>query len=311
MVELQYYLTNVPEALIYGLLAMGIYISLRVLDIPDLTTEGSFGFGAVISVLISLNGHPVLAIFAGMVAGAVAGFITGALQTKLNVHPVLAGIITMSGLYSINLVCYSLTEKGQTTNLSYGKVTIFEKVKQLFGIRGMFDTTMVKAAVSLIIAVLVIVIVIWFFKTHLGLCIRATGDNPDMVRASSINVDRTKIIGLMIANGLIGLSGALQSQSIGYADISLQNGTLIYGLAAVIIGEVIFGKKSIAKGIISAVIGSVIYKIIVAFVIRQELFGDMSSNLMKFTCALIVAITLAVPAIKTKVTERKIRKVAK
>ena len=291
MVELQYYLTNVPEALIYGLLAMGIYISLRVLDIPDLTTEGSFGFGAVISVLISLNGHPVLAIFAGMVAGAVAGFITGALQTKLNVHPVLAGIITMSGLYSINLVCYSLTEKGQTTNLSYGKVTIFEKVKQLFGIRGMFDTTMVKAAVSLIIAVLVIVIVIWFFKTHLGLCIRATGDNPDMVRASSINVDRTKIIGLMIANGLIGLSGALQSQSIGYADISLQNGTLIYGLAAVIIGEVIFGKKSIAKGIISAVIGSVIYKIIVAFVIRQELFGDMSSNLMKFTCALIVAIT--------------------
>ncbi|MBS7182416.1 MAG: ABC transporter permease [Eubacterium sp.] len=311
MVELQYYLTNVPEALIYGLLAMGIYISLRVLDIPDLTTEGSFGFGAVISVLISLNGHPVLAIFAGMVAGAVAGFITGALQTKLNVHPVLAGIITMSGLYSINLVCYSLTEKGQTTNLSYGKVTIFEKVKQLFGIRGMFDTTMVKAAVSLIIAVLVIVIVIWFFKTHLGLCIRATGDNPDMVRASSINVDRTKIIGLMIANGLIGLSGALQSQSIGYADISLQNGTLIYGLAAVIIGEVIFGKKSIAKGIISAVIGSVIYKIIVAFVIRQELFGDMSSNLMKFTCALIVAITLAVPAIKTKVAERKIRKVAK
>ena len=268
MVELQYYLTNVPEALIYGLLAMGIYISLRVLDIPDLTTEGSFGFGAVISVLISLNGHPVLAIFAGMVAGAVAGFITGALQTKLNVHPVLAGIITMSGLYSINLVCYSLTEKGQTTNLSYGKVTIFEKVKQLFGIRGMFDTTMVKAAVSLIIAVLVIVIVIWFFKTHLGLCIRATGDNPDMVRASSINVDRTKIIGLMIANGLIGLSGALQSQSIGYADISLQNGTLIYGLAAVIIGEVIFGKKSIAKGIISAVIGSVIYKIIVAYLLH-------------------------------------------
>ena len=311
MVELQYYLTNVPEALIYGLLAMGIYISLRVLDIPDLTTEGSFGFGAVISVLISLNGHPVLAIFAGMVAGAAAGFITGALQTKLNVHPVLAGIITMSGLYSINLVCYSLTEKGQTTNLSYGKVTIFEKVKQLFGIRGMFDTTMVKAAVSLIIAVLVIVIVIWFFKTHLGLCIRATGDNPDMVRASPINVDRTKIIGLMIANGLIGLSGALQSQSIGYADISLQNGTLIYGLAAVIIGEVIFGKKSIAKGIISAVIGSVIYKIIVAFVIRQELFGDMSSNLMKFTCALIVAITLAVPAVKAKVAERKIRKVAK
>ena len=306
MVELQYYLSNVPEALIYGLLAMGIYISLRILDIPDLTTEGSFGFGAVISVLVSLNGHPILAVFAGMAAGMIAGLIAGALQTKLNVHPVLAGIITMSGLYSINLVCYSLTDKGQTTNLSYGKVTIFEKVKETLGIRGMFETSMVKAGVSFIIALVVILLVI--VKTHLGLCIRATGDNPDMVRASSINVDRTKIVGLMMANGLIGLSGALQSQSISYADISLQNGTLIYGLAAVIIGEVIFGKRSVATGIVSAVIGSVLYKIIVAFVIRQQLFGDMSSNLMKFTCALIVAITLAVPAIKERMAARKIRK---
>ena len=214
----------------------------------------------------------------------------------------------MSGLYSINLVCYSLTDKGQTTNLSYGKVTIFEKVKETFGIRGMFETSMVKAGVSFVIALVVILLVIWFFKTHLGLCIRATGDNPDMVRASSINVDRTKIVGLMMANGLIGLSGALQSQSISYADISLQNGTLIYGLAAVIIGEVIFGKRSVATGIVSAVIGSVLYKIIVAFVIRQQLFGDMSSNLMKFTCALIVAITLAVPAIKERMAARKIRK---
>ena len=114
MIELQYYLSNVPDCLIYGLLAMGIYISLRILDIPDLTTEGSFGFGAVISVLVALAGHPILALFAGMIAGGFAGVITGFLQTKLKVHPVLAGIITMSGLYSINLVCYSLTEKGFT-----------------------------------------------------------------------------------------------------------------------------------------------------------------------------------------------------
>ena len=308
MIELQYYLTNLPDCFIYGLLAMGIYISLRILDIPDLTTEGSFGFGAVISVLVSLNGHPALALLAGIVAGALAGFITGCLQTKLSVHPVLAGIITMSALYSINLVCYSLTDKGATTNLSYGKITIFDKIKELLGITGQFNTSMLKAVVSFIIVVLVIAVIIWFFKTHMGLCIRATGDNPDMVRASSINVDRTKIVGLMMANGLIGLSGALQSQSISYADISLQNGTLIYGLAAVIIGEVIFGKRSVATGIVSAVIGSVLYKIIVAFVIRQQLFGDMSSNLMKFTCALIVAITLAVPAIKERMAARKIRK---
>ncbi len=310
MIELQYYLSNLPDCLIYGLLAMGIYISLRILDIPDLTTEGSFGFGAVVSVLVALNGHPVLAMFAGTAAGLAAGFITGVLQTKLKVHPVLAGIITMSGLYSINLVFYSFTEKGATTNLSYNKVTIFEKVKELIGIRGQFETSMVKAVVSLVIIVIVVSIVIWFFKTHLGLRIRATGDNPDMVRASSINVDRTKTIGLMLSNALIGLSGALASQSIGYSDINTSNGTLIYGLAAVIIGEAIFGKRNATLGLISAVVGSVLYKLIVAFVIRKSLFGDMSSNLMKLTCALIVAITLTIPAIKQKIAEKKRRKAA-
>ena len=311
MVELQYYLSNLPDGLIYGLLAIGIYISLRILDIPDLTTEGSFGFGAVASVLVALHGHPVLALFAGMAAGACAGIVTGFLQTKLKVHPVLAGIITMSGLYSINLVCYSLTDKGATTNLSYDKNTVFEKVKELLGIRGQFETSVVKAVVSLCVVILVLLIVIWFFKTHIGLCVRATGDNPDMVSASSINVDRTKIIGLLIANALIGLAGALASQSLGYSDINTSNGTLIYGLAAVIIGEAIFGKRSPAIGVISAVVGSVLYKLIVAFVIRQNIFGEKSANLMKFTCALIVAITLAIPAIKQMIAERKQRKAVK
>lgn len=311
MIELQYYLLNLPDGLIYGLLAMGIYISLRILDIPDLTTEGSFGFGMVVSVLAALHGHPVLALFLGMIAGAGAGIITGFLQTKLSVHPVLAGIITMSGLYSINLVCYSLTDKGATTNLSYDKSTVFEKVKELLGIRGQFETSVIKSGVSLIIVILVLLIVIWFFRTRVGLCIRATGDNSDMVSASSINVDRTKIIGLMIANALIGLSGALASQSLGYSEVNTANGTLIYGLAAVIIGEAIFGKRGPAIGVLSAVAGSILYKLIVAFVIRENIFGEKSANLMKFTCALIVAITLAVPAIKRMFAERKQRKAAK
>lgn len=311
MIELQYYLSNLPDALIYGLLAMGIYISLRILDIPDLTTEGSFGFGAVISVLTALNGHPIFALFAGMLAGACAGIITGFLQTKLKVHPVLAGIITMSGLYSINLVGYSMTEKGATTNLSYDKNTVFEKVKELLEIRGQFQTSVVKAVVSFVIVILVVCIMIWFFRTRIGLCIRATGDNPDMVSASSINVDRTKIIGLMIANALIGFSGALASQSLGYSDINTSNGTLIYGLAAVIIGEAILGKRGPAVGVVSAVLGSVLYKLIVAFVIRENIFGDKSANLMKLTCALIVAITLAIPAAKQKMAERKQRKAAR
>jgi putative tryptophan/tyrosine transport system permease protein len=307
-----YYLSNLPDGLIYGLLAMGIYISLKILDIPDLTTEGSFGFGAVISILITLQTNPILGLLGGVVAGLIAGAITGLLQTKLDVHPVLAGIITMSGLYSINLVCYSLTDKGATTNLSYSQTTtVFESVKDMLGISGQFNTTLVKAVVSIIIVVILLLLMSLFFKTHLGLCIRATGDNPDMVRSSSINVDATKVIGLMIANALIGLAGALASQSIGYADINLCNGTLIYGLAAVIIGEAIFGRRSVTVGLISAVVGSVVYKLIVAFVVRVNLFGDRSANLMKFTCALIVAITLAIPAIKQKSAEAKQRKAAR
>lgn len=226
----------------------------------------------------------------------------------MKVHPVLAGIITMSGLYSINLVGYSMTEKGATTNLSYDKNTVFEKVKELLEIRGQFQTSVVKAVVSFVIVILVVCIMIWFFRTRIGLCIRATGDNPDMVSASSINVDRTKIIGLMIANALIGFSGALASQSLGYSDINTSNGTLIYGLAAVIIGEAILGKRGPAVGVVSAVLGSVLYKLIVALVIRENIFGDKSANLMKLICALIVAITLAIPAAKQKMAERKQRK---
>lgn len=310
MIELQYYLTNLPDGLIYGLLAMGVYISLRILNIPDLTTEGSFGFGAVVSALLALQGHPVLALAAGLLAGACAGAVTGLLQTKLDVHPVLAGIITMSGLYSINLVCYSLTEKGATTNLSYDKLTVFESCKEMLGIRGQYETAVIKSVVSLAVVVLVLFLVICFFRTHLGLCIRATGDNPDMVSASSINVHRTKIIGLMLANALIGLAGALASQGMGYSDLNTANGTLIYGLAAVIIGEAILGKRGPAVGLISAVAGSVLYKLIVAFVIRENIFGEKSANLMKFTCALIVAITLAIPAVKRMLAERKQRKAA-
>ena len=265
MIELQYYLSNLPDCLIYGLLAL----------------------------------------FAGLFAGAFAGLITGFLQTKLSVHPVLAGIITMSGLYSINLICYSFTDKGATTNLSYNKITVFEKAKQWLGLRGQLETSTVKTVVSLGIVLLVFILVLMFFKTHMGLCIRATGDNPDMVRASSINVDRMKIVGLALANALIGLSGALSTQSLGYSELNSANGTLIYGLAAVIIGEAVFGKRGVTIGLLSAIIGSVIYKLIVAFVIRENLFGDLSTNLMKFTCALIVAVTLAIPAIKKMIRERK------
>ena len=258
------YLTALQEGLLYGLLALGVYISLRVLDIPDLTTEGSFGFGSALAAVLAAGGHTYLSLPIAFLGGMAAGLITGLLQTKLQVHPVLAGIITMSGLYSVNLIV-------------------------------------------LVVTLLLIV----FFKTHVGLCIRATGDNQDMVRASSINVDATLILGLCISNGLIGLAGALVTHYVGYSDTSTSNGTLIYGLAAVIIGEALFGKRGVTVGLISAVCGSVIYKLIVTFVVDIELFGTNSANLMKLMCAVIVAATFIIPAAKHTVRNRKVKKEAR
>ena len=157
----------------------------------------------------------------------------------------------------------------------------------------------------------VTLLLIVFFKTHVGLCIRATGDNQDMVRASSINVDATLILGLCISNGLIGLAGALVTHYVGYSDTSTSNGTLIYGLAAVIIGEALFGKRGVTVGLISAVCGSVIYKLIVTFVVDIELFGTNSANLMKLMCAVIVAATFIIPAAKRTARNRKVKKEAR
>ena len=170
---------------------------------------------------------------------------------------------------------------------------------------------LVGALLALAICLVVTLLLIVFFKTHVGLCIRATGDNQDMVRASSINVDATLILGLCISNGLIGLAGALVTHYVGYSDTSTSNGTLIYGLAAVIIGEALFGKRGVTVGLISAVCGSVIYKLIVTFVVDIELFGTNSANLMKLMCAVIVAATFIIPAAKRTARNRKVKKEAR
>lgn len=297
------YLTALQEGLLYGLLALGVFISLRILNIPDLTTEGSFGFGSALAALIASNGHTVLSVIAAFFGGVIAGLITGLLQTKLKVHPVLAGIITMSGLYSVNLMVRG------GPNLSLGADSIFKNIYTALNITG--DSRKVAGAViSAIICIVITIIMILFFKTHVGLCIRATGDNQDMVRASSINVDRTLIIGLCISNGLVAVSGALITHYVGYSDTSTSNGMLIYGLAAVIIGEAIFGKRNVTLGLISAVLGSIIYKIIVTFVVDIELFGENSANMMKLMCAVIVAATFIVPAAKRYAENQKIKKEA-
>lgn len=301
---MQVYITAIEEGFLYGLLALGIYISLRILNIPDLTTEGSFGFGSAVAAVVASQGFSYLSFLAAFLSGILAGIVTGLLQTKLRVHPVLAGIITMSGLYSINLMVRG------SSNLNFNDNSIFTRLFRTMGISGA-NKKIVGLIVGAIICIIILILVIIFFRTHLGLCIRATGDNPDMVKASSVNVDFSLVFGLALANGLIALSGALISHYLGLSDQSFSNGTLIYGLAAVIIGEAIFGKRSVALGFISAVVGSVIYKIIMAFVIDVSLFGKNSENLMKLTCAIIVAATLVIPEIKNRIQSSKLKKEAK
>ena len=294
---MQVYITAIEEGFLYGLLALGIYISLRILNIPDLTSEGSFGFGSAVAAIVAAQGFSFLSFAAAFLAGVLAGIVTGLLQTKMKVHPVLAGIITMSGLYSINLIVRG------SSNLNFNDNSVFTKFFDLIGVSGM-DKKIVGLVIGAVVCIAVTVIVIVF-------CIRATGDNPDMVKASSVNVDFSLIFGLALANGLIALSGALVSHYLGLSDQSFSNGMLIYGLAAVIIGEAIFGKRSVALGFISAVVGSVVYKIIVAFVIDVSLFGKNSENLMKLTCAIIVAATLIIPEIKKQIENGKIKKEAR
>lgn len=299
------YVVALQEGFLYGILALGVYLSLRILNLPDLTTEGSFGFGASIAAIFAAAGHPFLSLPLALLAGAMAGMVTGLLQTKLKIHPVLSGIITMNGLYTVNLMAMG------TTNLSVsGSNALFKMLYACFELDP-FQKKIVGAMAGGIAAIAVLLVMILFFKTHLGMCIRATGDNPDMVRASSINADRTKVVGLCVSNALVALSGGLIVHYSGYADINASSGTLVYGLAAVIIGEAVCGRSGPTRGLISAVIGSVIYKLIVTLVVDLNLFGSYSANMMKLMCAVIVAVTLAIPAVKQYGEQRRLMREAK
>ena len=286
---------------IYGLMALGLYISFRVMNIPDLTTDGSFTLGLAVSAVVANENHSVLGIILAFLAGACAGFVTGFLQTKMRIHPVVSGIISMCGLYSINLIILG------SPNVNIPKNNrIFTSVDKLFDSIGIdiFGRHDAKLILSFLVVVLALIIMVWFFKTHFGLCMRATGTNEDMVRASSINVDVSKIVALMVANGLIALSGAMISQYQGYADISSGNGILVVGLASVIIGEAIMGKRSVTLGLISAVVGSLLYRFIITFVINSGIF---TAQVIRLITALIVAFALSIPAFKFYIGRFKIK----
>lgn len=282
---------------IYGILALGIYITFRILGLPDLTADGSFTLGMSVSAALTVSGHPYLGIVAALAAGAAAGCITGLLQTKLGIHPILSGILTMSGLYTVNLLIL-----GSRSNVSLiGTDSIFERLRMFSAM----SKEAGKTVLPVISCVLCALALIWFFRTHLGLCIRATGNNEDMVRASSIDVDAMKILAFAISNGCVALSGAVLAQYQGYADLSSGTGTVVVGLASVIIGEVFYGRRSVVIGFLSAVTGAVIYRFIIALALKTDFFPAYA---LKLVSAVIVVIALSIPTIQARLRAAKSRK---
>ena len=259
---------------IYGLVALALFLSFRVLNIADMTTDGAF------SATLAVAGYPHLALPAAMLAGACAGVITATMQTKWGIPSILAGIITNTGLYTVNLAVM-----GFSSNVNMMKTTTI--FTPFTGMR------LLPAAVITVIAGILLV---WFLSTRLGLSIRATGDNPDMVRASSINTSLTITIGLAVSNSLTALSGAILAQYQKTADINLGNGMVIIGLASLIIGETLLRKKSLWVRALSAVLGCIVYRFIMALALRL----DLPSECLKLVSAVIVAIAIALPVIQKK-----------
>ncbi len=271
----------------YALVAMALFLSYRVLDIADLTTDGCFILGCAVSVSLTAAGHPFLAIPAAMLAGACAGFVTAFLQTKLGVPSILAGIVTNTGLYTVNLM--SMGWKANQSLLRQD--TIFTLFRDT-GIGGSWNAILLSAGITVLAGVLLMA----FLGTRLGLSIRATGDNRDMVRASSINPTFTITIGLCIANALTALSGAVVGQAQKTADINAGTGVVVIGLACLIIGETIVGRGAMFRGAVAVIVGSILYRFIYAIVLYTKV---VPIDCLKLVTAIVVGLAIAAPTLKS------------
>lgn len=270
--------------LVLSVLSLGIYISFRVLDIPDLTVDGSFSTGAATCAMFTLASHPYLGLLMAFVAGCGCGLVTAFLQTKMKIQPLLAGIITMTGLYSINLRILSGQPNVSLNSLDGSTNTMFHLVSHPLFILIPF-------------VALVGLIMFWFFKTNLGLELRATGNNEAMVRSSSINVDNMKFIGFGLANGLVALSGGLFAQYNNFADVTAGTGMLVIGLAGIIVGEAIMRhRKTVGFGIMAAIVGACIYRMMYTIALQ---FGVKSGD-MNLVSAVLVALTISLPYLQKK-----------
>lgn len=287
MMSLYSFLSAIELGLIYSLMVLGLFLSYRVLNIPDLTVDGSFTLGAAVAVVMTLSGHPILGLFAAILAGAAAGFLTAFLQTKMKIQPILAGIITMTALYSINLMV--MDDKANIP------ITQQESIYTAFG--SLVGKQAQGIVLSLQVLILAGAVMVLFLKTPFGLSVRATGDNESMVRSSSINADLTKTAGLMGANACVALSGAMIAHYNCYAEVRMGIGMVVIGLASFIIGEIAVGifvkRKGVLSGVVAAAVGSILYRLIIA----QALELNFSSSSLKLITAIIVALAMSYPAI--------------
>lgn len=281
----------VAQGVLWGILVLGVYITYRLLSISDLTVDGSFALGGCICAVMIVNRgmDPFLALLMATIAGAIAGLVTGALHTMFEIPAILAGILTQISLWSINLRIMD----GKSNIPLLKTETIISRMVAVTGL----SQSQCSLLVGILVAILMIVLLYWFFGTEIGSALRATGDNEDMIRAQGVNTRLTKMLGLMLANALVGLSGGLVCQSQKYADIGMGTGAIVIGLAAIVIGEVLMGRlRSFGSKLTSAIVGSVVYFLIRAIVLQM----GMNANDMKLLSAIIVAVALCIPVALAK-----------
>lgn len=285
----------VSQGVLWGVMVLGVFITYKILDIADLTVDGSFALGGcVCAMLIVQKGwNPWLALLMAAVAGMLAGAVTGLLHTVFEIPAILAGILTQISLWSINL-----RVMGQSNTPLLKLDNIFSKLVEITGLK----QSQISLIVGIVIAIIIITLLYWFFGTELGSALRATGNNIDMIRALGVNTKVMKVLALMISNALVGLSGGLVCQSQKYADINMGTGAIVIGLAAIVIGDVLLGRlRSFGSKLASAVIGSVVYFIIRAVVLQL----GMDANDMKLLSAIIVALALCIPVVMQKIKAKK------
>ena len=277
----------ISQGIIWGIMGVGVFITFKVLDYADLTVDSSLCTGGAVSaVLIGAGMHPVLTLLFALLAGMVTGAVTGLLHTKLQIPAILSGILTQLALYSVNLRIM-----GRANVSLLGQPTMITLLNIPHAI-----------LIGAIVAVVVIGVLYWFFGTEIGCAVRATGDNERMARALGVNTDTMKVLGLTISNGMVGLAGALLAQYQGYADVQSGRGAIVIGLASVIIGEVLIGKRAnFAVRMGSIIVGSIVYYIIISFVLQLGL----STTDLKLFSALVVAIALAIPSIRQRLANRR------